>query len=129
MIVGAAALAIGAVLPWISGSIGEFSTSRSGIDGGDGWFFVVGGALIALAAWQYEQRRAVVFAVVVTIALALLWVFEFSDIRNRINEAEDAAAGLILVDVKVGAGMWVMAFGAAIAFFGSVIGLLRTSSE
>ncbi len=66
---------------------------------------------------------------VVTIALALLWVFEFSDIRNRISEAEDAAGGLILVDVKVGAGMWVMAFGAAIAFFGSVIGLLRVSSE
>lgn len=47
---GGAALAIGSFLTWAS--LGPFSAT--GIDGGDGWFTLIGGAVVA----AYEIGRA-----------------------------------------------------------------------
>jgi hypothetical protein len=126
MFVGAAAVAVGAVLPWISGTIGPISVSKAGTDdGGDGWLFVVGGVLLALAAWQAEKRRAVAFALVICVLLAAMWVYELSDILDRIDMAKEQASDLFFVDVNVGAGMWVIVFGLAISFFGAIAALRR----
>ena len=67
--------------------------------------FVIGGALIALAAWQAERRHAVIFGVVIATALGALWVYELSDILDRIDTVKNEGTEVFFVDVNVGAGM------------------------
>lgn len=54
---GGAALIIGSFLSWATDSLG-LGLSVSGMDGGDGWFTLIGGAILAAAGYMAFAGKA-----------------------------------------------------------------------
>jgi len=119
LLAGGALIAIGSFLPWITASTILGTLSRSGLDGGgDGIFTLGAGVIVALLGGLVVSGRPVtrVTRVVLWIVVALftlIWILDFSDIRDRVDlVTSDFASG------SVGAGMWVMAAGAIVTVIG-----------
>jgi hypothetical protein len=91
-------MAIGCWLPW-----GRYLfITVSGMDGGDGIFFLIAAAGLAYASWARKPTLLIVLAVVAL----LLWAFEINDIGNRIDESEgaiDYGGGLYLIGAAAAA--------------------------
>lgn len=119
LLAGGALIAIGSFLPWITASTILGTLSRSGLDGGgDGIFTLGAGAIIALLGGLVVSGRPatrvirVVLWIVVTL-FTLIWILDFSDVRDRVGlVTSDFATG------SIGSGMWVMAAGAIVTVIG-----------
>lgn len=94
----AVAMAIGAFLPWAKVVFFLGTVSASGIDGGDGWFYVGGAAVLALLAWRGEPGWPIL-AVSVLGAAGFVWE------RYDIGTAGDEAG----FSVSLGIGLWLIA--------------------
>ncbi len=103
MMGGGAALAVGSFLTW--GSLGSFSAS--GIEGGDGWFTLIGGAVVATYGLMAYQGKSVLprwlawAGLVVGLGVAVINLFDILDIG-----------------LNIGIGMWLMMTGGIVASIG-----------
>ena len=103
---GGIALALGSFLAW--GTV--LGISVSGMDGGDGWMTLLGGAAVAVAGFaaysgSFEVPGWLAWAgLVVGLGVALI---NFFDIMGTDG-------------VSVGIGMWLMLLGGAVAIFGKL---------
>ena len=104
---GGAALAIGSFLAWGT----AFGIGVSGIDGGDGWMTLIGGAVVAVVGFMEYQGNSRLpgwlpwAGIVVGLGVALI---NFFDILGTDG-------------VSIGIGMWLMLAGGAAA----LVGMLR----
>lgn len=120
--VGGAGLIFGAFLPWVEASAAfGISKSVAGTDGSnDGWFTLGAGVLIViLAAVRVSTMRGWPTIILGLIAGGI-GIYDFVDIRDRIDAAERAAAS---IDASVGFGMWLTLIAAAAAIVGGVLAL------
>jgi hypothetical protein len=113
-IAGAAIVALGSFLPWAKLTAPFVGTvSKSGMEGGDGVFFLimaVGVGLIAASAYRSAPERPARYRIAMAalvVGLLLLTVVEVLDLRSRFSEASEQGAGLI--DTSYGAGIWLVA--------------------
>jgi len=104
--VAAGALIAGSFLSWAVVDAGVFHVSKSGVDGGDGWFTA---GLGAFALWCFLVDTFSGGAVFCLLGGALA-VYELVDVQNRIDDIE----GSDLVQAKVGLGLYICLFGAAV---------------
>jgi len=108
---GGAALAIGSFLAW--GTV--IGISVSGMDGGDGWMTLIGGAVVAAYGFMVYQGKSMIpkwlawAGLGVGVGVALI---NFFDIMGTDG-------------VSIGIGMWLMLVGGAVALYG----LLQKSSD
>ena len=106
--VGGAALALGSFLAW--GTVLDISVN--GMDGGDGWFTLIGGAVVAVYGFMSMQGNNSLpkwlpwAGLVVGLGVALI---NFFDIMGTDG-------------VSIGIGMWLMIAGGVAA----LVGLLQT---
>ncbi len=108
IILGGAALAIGSFLPW-----GEIlGISASGMDGGDGWFTLISGVVLAAVGYMaFSGGKALPAwlgwaALVVGAGVAVINYFDISGIEG----------------LSVGIGMWIMLAGSVLALVGLLMG-------
>ena len=101
---GGAALAIGSFLAW--GTV--FGISVNGIDGGDGWMTLIGGAVVAAYGFMAYQGKSSLpqwlpwAGLVVGLGVALINFFDILGTEG----------------VSIGIGMYLMLAGGAVAIFG-----------
>lgn len=101
---GGAALAVGSFLAWGT----AFGIGVSGIDGGDGWMTLVGGAVLAAYGLTAYQGKSGIpkwlgwAGLVVGLGVAII---NFFDIQGTDG-------------VDVGIGMWLMLVGGIVGLFG-----------
>lgn len=122
LVVGGGLIALGSFLPWITATTVFGTISRNGVsDGGDGVFTMVLGVVIGvlggmLASGGRTTTATRVILWLAVIAFALIWVVDFTDVRDRIGlvDSEFAAGG-------IGMGFWVMAIGGVV----TIVGLLN----
>lgn len=102
--IGGAALALGSFLAW--GTV--IGISVNGMDGGDGWFTLIGGAVVAVFGFMAMQgnsslpKWAAWVGLVVGLGVALI---NFFDIMGTDG-------------VSIGIGMWLMLAGGLLAAYG-----------
>lgn len=110
MTVGGAALAVGSFLAW--GTV--LGISVSGMDGGDGWMTLIGGAVVAVYGFMAYQGNSSLpkwlpwAGIVVGLGVAII---NFFDILGTDG-------------VSIGIGMWLMLAGGVVA----IVGLVRPST-
>ncbi len=109
---GAAALALGAFLPFASISFFGMKNSISLIDGGDGVFFIIL-AVIAAALSMFGKNIGVTVTGILSAALAL---FEADNIKN--NDSEYAA----LINKEV--GYYLLILGAIVILGAGIYGII-----
>ena len=106
-ILGGAGLAIGSFLAW-----GEvIGITVSGIDGGDGWFTLVAGVVLAATGYMAYSGKPLPMwvgwvALVVGAGVALINYFDISGVDG----------------VSVGIGMWIMLAGSVLGLVGLLMG-------
>jgi peptidoglycan/LPS O-acetylase OafA/YrhL len=97
---GAAAMVIGSFMPWVKIAF----VQAAGTDGGDGWFFVIGGLVSLLVAFKMPAARSQRIALTVVGALlTVLAVYEFVNIGSK-----DTSFG----KPSYGSGLYLVAAGA-----------------
>ncbi|HEV3400324.1 MAG TPA: hypothetical protein VG078_00755 [Acidimicrobiales bacterium] len=118
-IAGAGIVALGAFLPWAKLTAPFVGTvSTSGMEGGDGVFFLVmaaGVGLIAANAYRSAPERPARYRIAMAalvVGLLLLTVVEVLDLRSRFSEASEQGAGLIRT--SYGTGIWLVAIGSGV---------------
>ncbi|MEX0756295.1 MAG: Trp biosynthesis-associated membrane protein [Actinomycetota bacterium] len=121
MLVGAAVLAAGSVLPWAKVSA-PFAVERSigGLEG-DGVLTVVGAVLIAAAAllWMTGRRWGRVVGVVVAVLAAGIAIYDLININDAIDDIAIQTGGL--AEAAAGIGIYVAVAGAIVALIGGVL--------
>ena len=129
--VAGAAIAIAALLPWATVSAGIINVSRTGLDYGDGFGFVIGGIVIVLmglsgatSGTPLRVRRPLLIAGIVA---AIGAAIEIVNVFNNIQKAQAAAAPLT-ISVAVGIGLWLEAIGAVVVLV-AAYRLGRTADE
>lgn len=124
----AAGLAVGAFLPWVKATAPLIGTlTKSGMDGGDGVFLLVGALVLAALAWAINSNGATstrAYGIVVISGLALaLVIYEISDVNNKIEDI-----GSDLVVASVGAGLYLSAVAAVTGIIGGLMAVPKSHS-
>ena len=114
---GAAGLALGAFLPFVSISFFGMKNSVSLIDGGDGIFFIIL-AVIAVALAMFGKNVGVTVTGVLSVALAL---FEANNIKN--NDSEYAAF------INREAGYYLLILGAIVILGAGIYGIISNRKK
>jgi hypothetical protein len=109
------AMVIGAFGPWAT-VLGGL-VSRSGVDGGDGWFLVAGAAIAITLLLTGATRGKMISAVVVGVICSIVAIYDLSDAKKIVDDA----AGL----VDVGWGLYLSTI-ASIAFTVQALRLARS---
>jgi hypothetical protein len=128
-------VALGALLPWITASAAFASFSANGMQGGgDGiWLLVIGVVILAMAIVAIISKSSEAAPSVVIIILGLIggvvMAIDLGEINDRINTAKSQSD---LIVASVGAGVFVVFVGAALAIGGAILlltsrGAARTS--
>ncbi len=110
IVAGGAALAIGSFLAW--GTIPGVSVN--GLDGGDGWYTLIGGVVVAAYGLMAFQGKSILpkwlawAGLGVGLAVAIINLFDIAGVDG----------------VSLGIGMYVMIAGGVLA----IVGLLRPST-
>jgi Protein of unknown function (DUF2510) len=121
LLVGAAALVVGALLPWATASAGFISVSKAGTDG-DGVITLVLGAVIALFALfalkPQPHQLAVLVGAGAGLAAGGVAIYDIVNVSDAVTNAQSQSS---LVHASVGSGLYVTAVGAAIAVVGALV--------
>jgi hypothetical protein len=113
----ACGIAVGAYLPWLSGTIGITSFHRSGFDQGLGLAYGIGTLALAVSALLSVRMRVCKW---LTMALALVMAgFVLRDLLETYNAMQTMNAASS-VDANVGMGIWIMIVSVAIAMIAAV---------
>jgi hypothetical protein len=121
VLLGAALLAIGAVLPWAEASSASASFSSSGIDGNGGAVLVAAlslGLLCTLTRRTKSVAGSMIGIAVIAGAIAL------HDARDITNRADELMRRLPTASAGVGVGVWLALTGAAVALVGGVMAFI-----
>jgi hypothetical protein len=112
----ACGVAIGAYLPWLSGTIDGLPFERTGLQLGHSWGFTWLAGALALAAMLGVRVRPLRWVnMTLAIVVAALVAHELIDVNQQINHMNAAA----LVKADVGIGLWIMLVSAAGALIAS----------
>lgn len=124
VLVGAALLVIGALLPWATISGPFFNFSANGVEG-DGVFTLVAGLVVAAIITLGKARRGAAVASLIIGGLAgMLTVFTMANVSNAIDEAEATEfAGV----ASVGVGLWLTGVAAVVVLVGSIAAISSAS--
>ncbi len=131
VILGGALIAIGSFLPWIVLSAPLVGTlTKSGMEGGDGiWTLILGTVTVVIGVVKLTASRMpslLQSSPIVTGAIsAVIAGVNLADISNRVDAARAASP---LVAGSIGAGIWSILVGAALAIVGGFV-LYRRSSQ
>ena len=109
-IVGGLLLVVGSFLPWFT--LG--GSSVNGFDGGDAYFTLIAGAIIAALGYMTFAGRSYPFWIgwVVAALAGLLVVIDYFDIKDTAD----------LTGGSVGIGIWIMFAGVIVALAGMYMG-------
>jgi hypothetical protein len=128
-IIGGLLLAVSAFLPWIRSTPGgmEADPTRamdtvSGMDGGDGIFFLAGGVLIAalgLLTTLSRPKAAPILLILSGLAFGLFGLLEYNSIRDSIRPYAHNCCDM--GGFAVGEGIWWIFAGAAATFLAGLI--------
>jgi hypothetical protein len=115
MITGGAMAIVGSFVPWAS--MGPFSVS--GIQGGDGWFTLVGGLallLIGISSQNAEpmSRAKTIGGWMAVVVTALVAGYDLINLANLVGDIGDDA----LFTASVGAGLPLVLLGVVLAGYG-----------
>jgi hypothetical protein len=121
VLLGAALLAIGAVLPWAEASAASASFSSSGIDGNGGAALVAALGLALLCT--LTRRTKSVAAAMIGIAV-IVGAIALHDARDIADRADELMRRLPNASAGVGVGVWVALAGAVVALVGGLIAFL-----
>lgn len=138
-ILAGAGMAVGSFLPWIKVTAPFVGTvTKSGIEGGDGWFSVIAGGVVAFCGLTVlnRQQSGAAKGVVILAALVagILCVYEYSDISSRFADVRsqlDSSGSVFgvsasdMVATAYGAGLHLIAGSAVLAF---IVGLQLPST-
>jgi hypothetical protein len=109
-------VAIGAYLPWVSGTIDGLPFERTGVQLGHSWGFTWLAGALALAAILGVRLRPLRWVnmtlALVTAALAARELVDIHQLVSRMNTAP-------VVDADIGIGLWIMLVSAASALIAS----------
>ena len=111
VMLAACGVAVGAYLPWISGTVGLAAFERTGYDMGRAWGFTWVAAAFVVAAMLATRRRVMGW---VTMGMAVLVA---GLVARQLLLVHDQVQGLNTgqaVDANVGVGLWIMLASAAI---------------
>ena len=110
VIVGGLLLVVGSFLPWFT--LG--GSSVNGFDGGDAWFTLFAGLILAVLGYMtYADRSFPSWIGWVVAALAgILVVIDYFDIKDTAD----------LTGGSVGIGIWIMCAGVIVALVGMFMG-------
>lgn len=109
-------VAIGAYLPWLSGTIDGFPFERTGVELGHAWGFIWLAGALALAALLGVRLRPLRWVhMTLSVVVAGLAARELVDIHQLVTNMNAAA----VVKADVGIGLWIMLVSAAGALIAS----------
>jgi hypothetical protein len=113
----ACGIAVGAYLPWLSGTIGIATFHRSGFDQGLGVSYGIGATALAVSALLSVRMRIFKW---LTMALTLVMAgFVIRDLLDTYDAMQTMNAARS-VDANVGMGLWIMIVSVAIAMIAAV---------
>jgi hypothetical protein len=113
----AVGVAVGAYLPWLTGTIGIAAFHRSGFDQGVGVGYCVGALALAVSALLSVRMRIFKWLTMgLAFVLAGLVVRDLLDTYDSMQTMNAARS----VDANVGMGLWIMIVSVAIAMIASV---------
>jgi hypothetical protein len=111
VMLAACGVAIGAYLPWLSGTVGLTRFERTGYQLGYAWGFLWASAAFAVAALLGARRRVMGWVTMgMSVVVAGLVAFRLLDAHDQVMSMNRA----INVDARIGVGLWVMLASAAI---------------
>lgn len=126
--ISAGCLAVGSFLPWVKLTAPIFGTvTKSGMEGGDGWFTLAAAVLVGALAFFWTGPSARGQATVMLIAAVAIGVaigYEYSDISSRF-----AVINSDLISTSFGVGLHLCAVGAAGSVAAACLRLARDSDE
>ena len=114
-VAGGALLVIGSLMTWISVDLGVQAFSSTGTETTEGKLTLAAGVVLVILGLLLARGlivgRAVNYLAAATAVFgAVVLLFEYLDVRDRVAEAEGTIA-----TAAVGAGVWVAALGALLA--------------
>lgn len=117
-LIGGALMAIGSFMPWVSARTGLGSVTVTGTDG-DGVFSLALGAIVALIALVHLDRLISVGMRLAIgagglVGIVIAWI-DIQAVNERIERIDSD-----LVAASVGAGLYILAIGSAIAVLGGI---------
>jgi hypothetical protein len=123
-ITGGLLIAAGAFLPWAYAGVTFLGVdvAKSGMEGGDGVVFLGAGLVVAVVGlWSLLGRPTLApfLLIVGALAVGLGAIVEYGDVDERAVDIERLGGGA--VDVAVGAGIWTMFAGAALALIAGLV--------
>jgi len=125
LIAGGALIALGSFLPWTTVSAVFVGTvSSSGIQGGgDGIFTVVLGIALVLigvmvAVGSRNSKGLSIVAGLLTVPTLLIAILDYSEAHDRVTHL---TAETSLATASVGAGLWTVIVGTALAILGALV--------
>ena len=129
VLLAAAGLVVGAILPWATLSVGSASSTSSGTDGGDGWIFVGVAVVVALAARMPLGGRTgagvAVWIVLLGLGAGALVGYEFHQADALLGSAHPGVSGSGVVAVTYGSGLLLLAGCAAAVLVGGLVVAIR----
>jgi hypothetical protein len=124
VVLGAALLALGALLPWAEASSGSASFSSSGIDGNGAAAL---GAALAIALLCTVRRRPMAVAGLMIGIAAVAGAVAVHDAIDISHKADRLMQRVPATSAGVGVGIWVTLAGAAVAIVGGVMALVSAA--
>ncbi len=125
---GAAALILGAFLPWVKAEAGVFSATKNGIDG-DGVITLVLAGALALAFLIARSEKTGAWLVITFAALATaVAAYDTIDVARKADELTSQAS-FLHADASVGIGLWLSLAGAIAALVGGVLAIRRAGAQ
>lgn len=122
---GAAAIAVGSLLPWASVTGPFVGTVQVNGTNGDGVITLVLGVVVALLGFPLVKaatsRARVIAALVIALIAGVVCLADIVNIERLVNEAEEQSS---LVTGDVGFGLWLAGAGALSASGGALAALL-----
>lgn len=133
LILGGALIAGGSLLPWVQATAAFVgSVSRSGIDGGgDGVITLIAGIVVAVvglfAMVQPGQEGIFALGAIGGLVAGGIAILSHNEATDRV--AQFSATAGDLGTATVGAGLWVVGAGAAVALVAGAVGLFTAGSS
>jgi hypothetical protein len=124
VLLGGAAIALGAALPWAEASSASASFSSAGVDGNGALTLAAALALGAICVLGGRRRSSAALMVVVAVVVGAIGVRDAADIAH---DADRLVARLPGVSAGVGVGVWVTIAGAVIALAGALMAFAATT--
>ena len=123
VVIGAALMIVGAVLPWREAQVGHLSVSSTGIDGDGALTIVFAAGIVVLLVVLAGSRLLGWSLVALSAAAGAFALYEIVDTSRKAHDLVHAAASG-RVTASVGAGPWVVLLGALVALVGAVLALV-----